>query len=159
MQPSTALAFFALASSALANPLKTKLRPRDPNTFELFAVHQHSSSNCLPVGCVPVDVYSAHDCNGGGCGSQGVGAPYDDSWCDVDLQVCDRTVKLVSKGDGDCKRAFNLKSDMNGQPYATIMEGDEVVGSCSVDFTQYYNEQCGTMHAEGQSKVYCHFDK
>ncbi|KAL6705447.1 hypothetical protein ACN47E_006712 [Coniothyrium glycines] len=154
---------FALATVALANPVNIQLDKRDPNNFRLYVDHWHQNQ-CAPGACNVgnFDQYSVtvhDDCNGGGCGAQpAAGLAWDGVYCDQDISVCGRTLKLVSRGPDDCKKTTDLSSDNNGQAYATLVEGDKDVGTCAVDFSQSYAKTCGLGGSdEFNSRVLCTF--
>ncbi|KAJ4372044.1 hypothetical protein N0V83_003817 [Neocucurbitaria cava] len=157
----TLAAVLAFATSALAGPVSVKLDSRDPNNFRLYSVHQHQNTCAVDI-CQTIDNYYvnvADDCNGGGCNAKESTLPWDDSYCNADFPVCDRTLQLVSRGDGDCGKLSDLSASNNGQPYATITENGVDVGTCSVDFSRHYSRTCGALGGgfEFQSHVYCAF--
>ncbi|KAL5381568.1 hypothetical protein DPSP01_007020 [Paraphaeosphaeria sporulosa] len=165
MQPSTAVAILAFAAVAAATPLNSLFaRETDPKLFTLSQERQRISLNCIPgVGCEPVEVTGAtvsNYCNAGGCGAQRF-ADFEESWCEKDLPYCDdRTFRLVSAAEGDCKRAFDLTPEMQGQGYATVKEGDTVVGTCWVDFSEHYEGGSCAVNVviTSDSRVICRLD-
>jgi hypothetical protein len=113
----------------------------------------------VPVNNLYVTVHD--DCNGGGCeGEQPSALNAGESFCDKDISVCDRTLQLVSRGEGDCKSLNDLfLGDGNdGKAYATLVEGGNRVGACEVDFSNTYSKKCGGGTFNFQSQVFCHFD-
>jgi hypothetical protein len=102
------------------------------------------------------------DCNGGGCDAKQSSTLLDpsESFCDKDIHVCDRTLQLVSRGEGDCKPIIDLfLGDGNdGKAYATLVEDGNRVGACEVDFSNHYTKRCGGGSWTFDSKVFCHFD-
>ncbi|KAK7186832.1 uncharacterized protein CC84DRAFT_1205584 [Paraphaeosphaeria sporulosa] len=113
----------------------------------------------LTVFPTPIATVSNY-CNAGGCGAQRF-ADFEESWCEKDLPYCDdRTFRLVSAAEGDCKRAFDLTPEMQGQGYATVKEGDTVVGTCWVDFSEHYEGGSCAVNVviTSDSRVICRLD-
>ncbi|KAF1838930.1 hypothetical protein BDW02DRAFT_564527 [Decorospora gaudefroyi] len=146
-----------IAATALANPVK-----RDPNTFGLWYSHYFQTGNCIPtVGCQPVNYIETvvhDDCNGGGCnGNTVLGLSPADAYCDVDFEVCGRTMRIVWRSDGDCREIRNLSPDNNGEGYGVAVENGVDVANCYVDFK--YSDRCVIFagSVENESRVSCFF--
>ncbi|KAG9194356.1 hypothetical protein G6011_04391 [Alternaria panax] len=152
-------AILALTPATLASPVEK----RDPGNFRLFE-HHYYQQQCGPGACTgneinSIGMYVHDDCNGGGCNSKP--APNltpGESFCDLDFTVCgDRVLRLVNRGPDDCKALRDLSSDDNGGAYATLVEGDTDVGTCSVDFSRSKTCSVFAGGSNMDSQVYCAF--
>ncbi|RYO49301.1 hypothetical protein AA0116_g12276 [Alternaria tenuissima] len=153
-------AILAFTPIALASPMEK----RDPGNFRLFE-HHYFQQQCGPEACTggndlnSISMYVHDDCNGGGCDAKPTpNLTPGESFCDLEFTYCgDRIMRLVSRGPDDCKAMSDLSEANNGQAYATLVEGDTDVGTCSVDFSVHKTCSVFAGGSNNDSQVYCAF--
>ena len=124
-----------------------------------------TSEQCGPEACTggndlnSISMYVHDDCNGGGCDAKPTpNLTPGESFCDLEFTYCgDRIMRLVSRGPDDCKAMSDLSEANNGQAYATLVEGDTDVGTCSVDFSVHKTCSVFAGGSNNDSQVYCAF--
>ncbi|KAH6846151.1 hypothetical protein AA0119_g6684 [Alternaria tenuissima] len=135
----------------------------DPNNFRLYQ-HHYTQQQCGPAACGGNNIdqwyIAVHDdCNGGGACNADTTDHQDsyDSLCDVDFEVCDRTLRIEYAAGQDCKKVIDLRDSDDGQGYGLLMENGNEVGACRVDLSRYRHCPISFGSVGANSKVFCYF--